>query len=219
MTAGWDDGIANLTDRLVRELATGKPVLWLVCGGSNVPACVHVMDNISAELSQNLSLLLSDERYGPVGHKDSNWQQLLQAGFKPKQAKVFTILEESAGLAQTIDHYGQITAEAFAANNVVIAQLGIGGDGHIAGILPNSASANETVSLISSLEDPPLTRLTMTFPALRKITIAYAFAFGQPKQQALKDLQTKSLPLNQQPSQILKELPEAYVYNDQVGDQ
>ena len=46
---------------------------------------------------------------------------------------------------------------------------------------------------------------------------AYVFAFGADKKPALENLLT-NIDLIVQPAQILKSLPEAYVYNDQVGD-
>ncbi len=63
-----------------------------------------------------------------------------------------------------------------------------------------------------------MTRLTLTFSALRQLTAAYVFAFGKPKQKTLMSLQKEALPLEQQPAQILNELPEAYLYSDQVGE-
>jgi 6-phosphogluconolactonase/glucosamine-6-phosphate isomerase/deaminase len=81
LTTSWEDGIADLTAHLITELRAGKRVLWLLSGGSNIRAIVEVMDSIDDSLTPNLSLLLADERFGPVGHHDSNWQQLLDAGF------------------------------------------------------------------------------------------------------------------------------------------
>jgi len=53
-------------------------VLWLVPGGSNIPIAVEAMDMIRKEMSglslKYLTITLSDERYGSVGHKDSNWK-------------------------------------------------------------------------------------------------------------------------------------------------
>ncbi|HTB48773.1 MAG TPA: 6-phosphogluconolactonase [Verrucomicrobiae bacterium] len=216
LTAGWDDGVADLTRRLAGELDSGQQVLWLVSGGSNISASVQIMGNVSAQLSQHLSIMLADERYGPVGHTDSNWAQLLQAGFNAKQAKLLPILEADKTFEQTIEHYNELATSAFDAADVVIAQLGIGEDGHIAGILPDSPATQQETALVSGYESSPLKRLTLTFPALRRITAAYAFAFGANKQAALVTLQERTLELSQQPSQILKQLPEAYLYSDQL---
>lgn len=218
LTAGWDDGVADLTERLARELAGGKRVLWLVSGGSNVPASVQVMDSIAAGLSRNLSVSLADERYGKPGHPDSNWEQLMQAGFDGKHAALLPVLKSGASFEQTIKDYERLVEQGLAGNDVVIAQLGIGPDGHIAGILPGSPAAAETKALVSGYETPVFKRLTLTLPALRRLTAVYAFAFGEPKQEALAALQAGSQSPARQPAQILNELPEAYVYSDQVRE-
>jgi 6-phosphogluconolactonase/glucosamine-6-phosphate isomerase/deaminase len=217
LTAGWDDGIAALTRRIADDLAAGKRVLWLVSGGSNVKPAARVTHNIGPRLKQNLSVLLADERYGPVGHPKSNWQQLMDAGFDAGEAKLMPVLKKGLDFAKTISHYEQLAEKAFRENDTVIAQLGIGTDGHIAGVLPGSPGVKEKKSLVVGFEYPPLKRMTMTFQALRKVDVAYAFAFGEPKKPALTQLKNEKQPTAKQPAQILKQLPEAYIYNDQVG--
>jgi 6-phosphogluconolactonase/glucosamine-6-phosphate isomerase/deaminase len=213
-TAGWDDGVADLTERLVRELADEQRVLWLTSGGSNIPVSVQIRDNIPPKLCSNLSVMLADERYGKVGHADSNWAQLIQAGFKTEGITTLPVLQDGFDFDQTLAHYTDMTEQAFADNETTIAQLGIGSDGHIAGILAGSPAATETEALVSGYKSTPYARLTLTFPALRHITAAYTFAFGNTKQQALSTLKDRSVPPRDQPAQILKQLPEAYVYSD-----
>lgn len=217
LTAGWDDGMADLTERLVRELADSKRVLWLVSGGSNIPASVQIMSNISADLSRRLTVMLADERYGEPGHPESNWEQLTEAGFAGKEANLVHTLKAGATLEETVGQYARTVEETFSKNDTVIAQLGIGPDGHLAGVLPGSPAATEVKALVAGYEAPPLKRITLTFPAFRHVNAAYAFAFGKPKAKALHALQASDLPLSEQPAQILKQLPEAYLYSDQVG--
>jgi hypothetical protein len=50
------------------------------------------------------------------------------------------------------------------------------------------------------------------------LTAAYVFAFGDAKREALQQLRDESLSLDDQPAQIIKQLPEAYVYSDQLSD-
>lgn len=219
LTTGWEDGVADLAERLARELKAGKRVLWLVSGGSNVAASVQIATTISPELSRNLSVMLVDERYGPVGHADSNWAQLTAAGFDAGQASLLPILEAGLDFDQTIERFSLLANKAFDKHDLVIAQLGIGDDGHVAGILPDSPAASEQQALVAGYKTPSLQRLTLTFPGLRKIDAAYAFAFGAPKLAALTALKTETLELAKQPAQILKELPEAYLYSDQIGDE
>jgi 6-phosphogluconolactonase/glucosamine-6-phosphate isomerase/deaminase len=216
LTAGWEDGVADLTERLVRELASGQQVLWLVSGGSNIPASVQIMNNVPSGLQSSLSVMLADERYGEVGHNDSNWAQLMNASFNTKQITPLPVLQAGLDFESTVSHYQEMAKQAFTTNEVIIAQLGIGEDGHIAGILPNSAAATETEALAIGYQSTPFKRLTLTFAALRQVSAAYAFAFGNTKHQALIELQTQSIQSERQPAQILKLLPETYIYSDQL---
>lgn len=214
---GWTPGTTALTKRLQHELKGGKRVLWLVCGGSNIPAIVKVMKALPDEETKNLAILLTDERYGEVGHTNSNAQQLYNAGFTTKQAIFVPVLAPGFTLEETKERYTQVVERAFAHAEVIIGQFGIGNDGHIAGILPHSEAASAE-GWVAAYATPEYTRVTLTFRALKKLTAAYAIALGEAKKQALEKLQNESLPLPDEPSQILKELPEAYIYNDQVGD-
>lgn len=218
LTTDWEDGIANLAHRLVQELHTGKNVLWLLSGGSNIKASVTVMDAISEEYSRQLTVMLADERYGDVGHADSNWAQLLAAGFDAKHAQMLPILEDGLSLEQTARHYEKLVNWAFADADVVVAQLGIGADGHVAGILPGSPAAQEFTKPVAAYTGEDFERLTLTIPALQATSVVFAFAFGETKHQALSTLQSSELALAEQPAQLLKQVPEAYIYNDQIGE-
>jgi len=218
LTAGWEDGIADLTQCLARRLSGNKKVLWLLSGGSNIPASVEVMHNVPADLSRNLTVSLIDERFGEEGHTDSNWAKLLAAGFDIKQGKLLPVLQTGLSFEKTLERFESIISEGRSGNQTVVAQLGIGEDGHIAGILPDSPAALEKKDLVSGYQSQPFLRLTCTFPALKKMDIVYAFAFGANKHAALSDLQTKKLSPIKQPAQVLKQIPKAFIYSDQVGD-
>lgn len=213
----WSDGTASLSARLNKELSEGKKVLWLLSGGSNIPASVEIMSSLPGELTGNLTIMLNDERFGRVGHPDSNWEQLFQTGFDPKQAHMLPVLQIDMNLEQTIEHYAQQAEQAFGGSDIVISQIGMGADGHIIGILPGSPAAAEETAWAAGYDSPPYIRLTLTFPAMRQINVGYVMAFGDAKRQAVQDLK-QDLPLNQQPAQILKQLPEVYFYSDQVEE-
>jgi 6-phosphogluconolactonase/glucosamine-6-phosphate isomerase/deaminase len=216
-TTGWQRGIADLTKRLVQELKAGKKVLWLIGGGSNIAATVEVMNAIPAEASQTLTIFMTDERFGEVGHVHSNAKQLRDAGFQPKDAVFVPMLEPGFSFDETQERYAQALERAVEHADIVIAQSGIGPDGHIAGILPHSVAVKAT-GWVTGYEAPNYTRMTTTFDALRHIDVAYYMAFGGDKKPALTQLRDVELPLDDQPAQILKEITEVYVYNDQIGD-
>lgn len=212
-----EDGVEPLRDRLGRELEDGKHVVWLVPGGSNIPLSVAVMAQLPEVATGNLTILLSDERYGNPGHADSNAHQLEQAGFTAKRARFVPVLQESMSIEDTCKQYGSAFQEASQKADVIIGQFGMGADGHIAGVLPGSP-AIQSADMAASYATPTFTRITLTPKALQSVTAAYIFAFGAEKCAALKNLQTRTLNLDEQPAQLLKQLPEAYAYNDQIGD-
>jgi 6-phosphogluconolactonase/glucosamine-6-phosphate isomerase/deaminase len=137
-------------------------------------------------------------------------------GFDVKLSTLLPVLLPELDLAQTAEHYDATIRQAILDNDVIIGQFGIGPDGHIAGILPKSPATTSS-ELAAGYDAPPYQRLTLTFPALQQITAAYVMVFGGSKHEALLNLQTKALSIIDQPAQILKNIPEAYVYNDQIG--
>jgi 6-phosphogluconolactonase/glucosamine-6-phosphate isomerase/deaminase len=207
-----------LLKRLVSELESNKQVLWLVSGGSNIDITVSIMSRIPEELTINLSIMLIDERYGAPGHKRSNWQQLRQAGFSGKQAHLMPVLLSNSDLDRTAMHYNNITAQAFAENDILIAQLGIGVDGEIAGILPYSEAAANNQQLAIGYKHKDCPRLTLTFSALEMMDAIYVYVYGETKRETLIALKTESISPREQPAQFLKDLPEVYLFNDQVGE-
>ncbi|MDL2342400.1 MAG: 6-phosphogluconolactonase [Patescibacteria group bacterium] len=216
-SSDWHPAIAVLQKRLTDELSAGKKVLWLVSGGSNVKASVTVMQALAEVLTANLTILLADERYGAVSHPNSNAQQLLASGFNPQRARLLSVLQDNTSFSATRDNYDRIARSAFTDNEIVIGQFGIGPDGHIAGILPNSEAVTSP-EFVAAYSQQPYQRLTLTPHALKRVSAAYALVFGDDKRPALELLASKLVPYAEQPSQILKELPEAYVFNDQIGE-
>lgn len=215
-SATAETGLAQLTSRLTDELSSGKRVLWLLSGGSNIVGAIAVMKNIQPELQAKLTIMLGDERYGAVGHADSNEAQLLQSGFKQGSASLLSVLYPGLNLQQTAERFEALMTAAFESNDVIIAQLGIGEDGHTSGILPASQATKDVPSLTIGYTAQPFDRLTLTPRGLQQLTAAYVFAFGENKHTALQALHDEERTIQEQPSQILKQIPEVYVYNDQV---
>ncbi len=208
---------APLAARLSSELRMGKRVLWLVPGGSNIPLTVSVMHDLPDELTVRLTIMLTDERYGDVGHPDSNTEQLHAAGFRPKHADVIPVLRPNYSLGQTVKQYESDYATQVAAADIVIGQFGMGPDGHICGILPGSAAVG-SADMTHGYDAGNFVRVTLTPKALLQVTAAYVCAFGEPKRGALTQLHDEELSLNEEPAQIIKQLPESYVYNDLIDD-
>jgi 6-phosphogluconolactonase/glucosamine-6-phosphate isomerase/deaminase len=209
-------GVSALSKVLSDSLSAGKRTLWLVSGGSNIPISVDVMAAIPDLLTSKLTIMLVDERYGPVGHSDSNAQQLQDAGLAFKHGEFIPALTGES-LKATVTRYNDIAKQQFQENDAIVAQLGVGLNGYIAGLLPHSAAVTAPPGvLVAGYEGPDFTRLTMTFEALSHIQTAFAFVYGETKRTVLEQLRSEDLPLDEQAAQFLKRIPKAYVYNDQL---
>src|SRR6266566_4768573 len=84
--------VAHCTAVLRQQLQAGKRVLWLVSGGSVIPVAVAVAQKFTGIPVGKLTVSLTDERPGPVGHPDSNWLGLQQAGLQLPGATLRPIL-------------------------------------------------------------------------------------------------------------------------------
>lgn len=211
------DGVEKMARSIAAGLKAGK-VLWLICGGSNIPLSKLAMDIVRASTLdielKNLTLGLTDERYGIVGHKDSNWQQLIQAGFNFDSIETLPVLTGKP-LQETVSDYAKKLGEAFKQSQFVVAQFGIGSDGHIAGMLPHTAGIHSS-GLVCGYESAPYVRITITPPAFLHIDEAYAFVFGASKHEAVTRLWQKDLTIDEMPCQILKRIQECRFYSDQL---
>ncbi len=209
-----------MAERISSALIQGKKVLWLICGGSNIPIAAEAMREIRTAVPEkslkHFTIAQTDERYGPPGHPDSNWKQMQDVGFDFSGVRAIPILTGKT-LDETIADYERaimpVFDEVLGAGGQVIGQFGMGEDGHIAGILPYSLAVNDPRG-VSGYEGKPFTRVSLTPPVLMKITAAYAFVFGASKGAAVRKLRDGSLPLDEEPAQILKDLAEAYLYTD-----
>jgi 6-phosphogluconolactonase/glucosamine-6-phosphate isomerase/deaminase len=209
-------GQQALAEALLAPLAAGKKVLWLVPGGSNIQVAVEVMSRLTGN-EQNLTITLTDERYGKVGHADSNWQQLIDFGFHTSAATIYPVISEGMTLQETAEAFEAFLRGALDEADVVVGFLGMGADGHTAGILPHSPASDPTNKLVVGYQTEQFDRVTTTFEVLQRLDAAFCFAYGEDKRPALERLQ-QDVPMADQPAQILKHIPEAYVYNDQLGE-
>ena len=97
--------------------------------------------------------------------------------------------------------------------DISIAQLGMGTDGHIAGILPGTESV-QAAGLVTSYQTDNL--MNHAFNGLDQVQELWLFAYGQDKSRNWRRCKTRNLSLSEQPAQYLKRHPRVVVYNDSI---
>lgn len=198
-------------------LAKKETVLWLVPGGSNITVASAIMSGLRKENLKQLTIALTDERYGLSGHKDSNYFQLHEAGFDTHGATFHDLLQ-GASFADTISEGAKAMETVFSQTKTIIGFFGMGPDGHIAGILPGSPAAVNEKVWMTGYDGGQFQRFTLTPFALSHVQQAFVGTFGAEKRVALTTLHDKIVPIAEQPAQILRHIPEVFIYNNQIGD-
>jgi len=195
-------------------LKDNKHVVWLVSGGSTIPIAANVLKRLQANPMQlqNLAVMQIDERFGPIGHPDSNWQQLKEAGFSDKNITFFPVLQDK-DLQVTRSGYERVLEKVLHEAEYRIGLFGIGADGHTAGILPGTEATDKNAPLVVAYGTSGYTRITISAEAISRLDSVIAYASGSTKENTLRLLQ-KDMPFAEQPAQILKSVKDSYVYND-----
>ncbi|MDQ5901276.1 MAG: 6-phosphogluconolactonase [Patescibacteria group bacterium] len=196
----------KLTKEILQVIADRKTVLYL--SGGRTPKGLY--ENLAQD--QKLfpgALALIDERYGSKFHNNSNEKMIKDTGLLPmlseKGVPFYPILlEEQKDLDQTAKNYDMTLKYLFAGFPKSVGILGIGLDGHTAGIAGNRKGS--TASTIEAFENPLFTtvhpgslvgsfsdlkgpfkeRITMTFMGLSMLDLFIVLVFGEDKKNALE---------------------------------
>jgi 6-phosphogluconolactonase len=200
-----------LAKLITAQLSAGRSVLWLLSGGSAIKVAVDTSALLDGQDFSKLVVSLMDERFVPVGHPDSNWQQLGVAGLKLPGATLHPVL---AGTSQkeTASAFAVFLEEQFAGTQYHLGVLGIGPDGHTSGILPHSEAVTAQ-GLICAYQGPDYQRITTTAKALKQLNEAVLYVAGETKWPVLDRLETE-LPVADQPAQLLKTMPKTTIFTD-----
>lgn len=202
-----------IADSIVDQLTKGKSVLWFVPGGSAIKVATLAAEKISLVPHDKLIVTLTDERYGNVGHKDSNWQQLAQSDFTLHEAQMLPVLVHDANRKTTSQEFKDALEKALAESDYHIGLFGVGSDGHTAGILPGS-DAVTSERLVVDYEAPPFERITITPSVINKLDEVVVFMQGKEKWPIVEDLLEKDIDQNIEPAQALKSAPKATLFTD-----
>lgn len=202
----------QIASAINRELRLGKSVLWFISGGSSIPVEILIAQKIKDVQQDKLVVTLTDERYGEIDHKESNWFKLKTGGFDIKGAKIIPFLCGKDILNTTSDIIQTLTTELEKAP-YKIGLFGVGTDGHTAGILPNSESVKADY-LVYSYDAPPFTRITITPKTILNLDEAFIYAIGESKLEVIKKLKLDDLTVEELPAQILKAIPLLTVFTN-----
>ncbi|OGJ07042.1 hypothetical protein A3I95_02550 [Candidatus Nomurabacteria bacterium RIFCSPLOWO2_02_FULL_44_12] len=204
-----------VANKIIDKLKSGRTVLWFVPGGSAIAVAAETSRIIAKFSHSNLSVTLTDERYGPPGHQDSNWQGLLDAGLRLPEAKLIQVLT-GENIINTTSKFNDILKQELDGTNYRIGLFGIGENGHTAGIMPGSVAVSDE-HLACWYKAEKFDRITLTSKAIQRIDEVIVFAKGEAKWKTLQDLEGEE-DVTKQPAQILKRVPLLTIFTDYKKD-
>ncbi len=140
-----------------------------------------------------------DERYGKPFHDTSNEKMFRETGllrYLQMRGVPFYPMLKGKSREETADAYDEELRKLNANYSKSVAILGIGADGHTAGIAPKREDFTNPVFetsrkdlFVSEFDDPTgyfKERVTMTFLALQHLDLLVILAFGEEKKKALE---------------------------------
>lgn len=194
---------ARLVTRLVeRQAATGRADLVLTGGGigTAVLAAIAQTPGRDAVDWSALDIWWGDERFLPSGHPDRNDTGARQAlldrvAIDPARIHPIPGPDRVSDAQEAARVYATLLAQAarpedhgsVPAFDVLL--LGIGPEGHVASIFPESPAAHEQQRMVvgvTGCPKPPPTRVTLTLPAINTARQVWILASGAGKARAVR---------------------------------
>ena len=151
-----------------------------------------------------VEIFLSDERFVPPDHQDSNYRMIretLLSGGRVKPRKLFAIPTDDTPQSAAA-RYDEMLRQQYGAGELEpgvplfhLTLLGLGEDGHTASLLPGQPVLQERALWVAAVpegRDEP--RLTLTYPALDASQTILFLVSGAAKRDALAQARGGSLP-------------------------
>jgi 6-phosphogluconolactonase len=179
----------NIIDSKSNDFSIG------LSGGSTPKLAYSMMLNDISDFS-NITLWTIDDRWVPLTDENSN-QKMINSNFSQTNSKILAIKYSGDNPHEDAELYSQSLKENITTFDSGV--IGLGDDGHIASLFPNTAGLEETDNLFIANEVNIISkwRITSTFKLLSNISNLYLLVTGENKKDILsKALNGSDLPVN-----------------------
>lgn len=202
-----------------------KPVLLMLSGGSAFASLEYVDE---AVLGPRVTITTLDERFS-IDPEVNNFAQLSTTDFFWGVTKCgVQLIPTTIAEGETLEEAGERFSVALTAwceqnpSGVVLATVGIGPDGHMAGIFPGEYGVDFSgqdwmvAYRLPETVNPYQERITVTYTFLREqLTEAIVYAVGAEKGALIKKLHQLPCDLERMPACVLKEISMVTIVTDQ----
>lgn len=189
----------RLIDTIQTAVADRGRAVIVLTGGGNGIALLQYLGTHGQQIDwSKVHLFWGDDRYVPEDDDERNYKQARAAlldDIDIPSSNVHAIPasdgEFGADLAAAALAYEQVLAAnaepGYPTPNFDVHLLGMGPEGHINSLFPDTPAVRETTRMVVSVEDspkPPPQRITLTLPAIRRSREVWLMVSGAAKAEA-----------------------------------
>jgi 6-phosphogluconolactonase len=195
-SADFVDKSALELKNIIQKLLQDSDTISIAISGGSSPLPIYKIE------WNRIFFFLVDERCVSISEPESNYGNINNIFFKKINAVSFSMIEAGISFKQCADNYERKILESVQkAKNLPsfdLVILGMGLDGHIASLFPNTKALNEKEALIVLNDIPQLNtqRITMTYPLLMNSKKIVMIIKGKEKKKVLIDSLTNKLPVS-----------------------
>lgn len=183
-----------LNDRCTLMLTGGRSAAQLMCAWAELP---------EFEQMHNIDFFFGDERCVPPEHEESNFGLAMRTLFRcgiPKGCAIHRIEAETSDKDLAAKRYSDLLPDC-----IDLLLLGVGEDGHIASLFPDSAALHEARKVVAVTgPKPPAERMTITPVVIGQSESIVVLASGEEKQAPLQDVLQGTASIEQCPARLVQ---------------
>jgi 6-phosphogluconolactonase len=201
-----------LSNLIINEINKSKKNSFTIglSGGSTPKITYSLLKNDIQDLSKIIYWTV-DERWVPRDDEYSN-QKMLNSIFADSTAKILEVEYSGLSAERDANKYASKLENNITNFDTVI--LGVGEDGHIASLFPDTVAVNDTDNFYVSNEVNILSkwRVTATFKLLKEVDNVYLLVTGNNKKEILKSIMNNG---NTSANKLINERKKTILITDQ----
>lgn len=188
----------NAVEILNKAIEENGQATWVLAGGSSpLAAYKELVKNYSDAVEwSKVIVLIGDERFVPLDHKDSNWGAIMCLFDGNEAFQTMQRIEPSIlGTVKEAAAAYEAKIATLQINRFDLVWIGVGEDGHTLSLFSDNAAFTDTptswVIPVYDAPKPPNERFTLSLKALENIVELVIFATGVAKRDVLRTARLK----------------------------
>jgi 6-phosphogluconolactonase len=201
-----------LSNLIINDINKSKNKSFSIgLSGGNTPKITYSLLRSDIKDLSEIIFWTVDERWVSKDSDDSN-QKLVNSYFSESDARILEVEYSALSAEKDAKNYSDKIKQVITIFNTVI--LGVGEDGHIASLFPETEAINNTDDFYVSNEVDILTkwRVTATFTLLNEVKNVYLLVTGNNKKEILTTIMNEG---NTPANKLINERSETILITDQ----